>query len=874
MPTSRFVRPRSLAFAFAILLAGIAAPAAAAEESCAYDPATKAVTAVIAADGEATLAVVSGALWFGSVPAPCGAATTANTDSIQVSGAPVTAERLTVDQSGGFLGPGASAESNTPEIELSVALGDADDDVVVIGTEGDDRMAMGQNGLSLNSDGDVDVTFAPLPAHVEIQGRVGANILTGRGGWGAGLAFAGAVTLLGGDLADELNGGNGDDEIVGGDGNDVVNGNAGDDQVAGDAGNDKLSGGEGTDYIVGGAGADTFTGGFGNDFMVAFDGEADTSLNGGPDTDLAFVDPGVDPTPSAVEGLIDGPPQESCSYDPGTRTVTARPEPSGEATLKVAASGELLFGFAPHACGGATTTNTDSISVTGYPGLNETLVVDQSEGVLGPGFTSEFNIPEIELATNLGDATDTIVVLGTPGDDVIAPGQNGIALNSDGDVDVTVSPGAFPLEIHVLGGNDFVNGRGQGGAGLHFLGPLTITGGDGDDEIVGSTEADVLDGGPGNDTINAQAGDDLVRGGPGDDFLTASEGNDVVIGGPGADSMSGGFDDDLLDADDGEADVQIHGGPGTDTAYYDANLDPGTIAVENSVADPGEEPPPPPPPPPPGQCEYYGTAKALVATMPTGGTATLAVVGGQIRFGTAPVACGTATTANTDSITVNGPAGTTERLVLDQSQGAFAPGEAAEGNTPEIEMTLALGDAADEIVVLGTAGNDTIAAGANGLSLNNDGDVDVSLSPFPDVLELHGLGGVNFLSGRGGFGAGLAFPRRLVFHAGPNGDEMNGAGLDDVFFGGAGNDLVFAFGGNDQLFGGAGNDSLSGSDGNDTIVGGAGADDLLGGFDDDTLEADDDEADVQIHGGPGIDTAYVDDGLDPATIAVETRIPR
>lgn len=47
--------------------------------------------------------------------------------------------------------------------------------------------------------------------------------------------------------------------------------------------------------------------------------------------------------------------------------------------------------------------------------------------------------------------------------------------------------------------------------------------------------------------------------------------------------MNGGFDDDVLNADDDdEADVQIHGGPGT--AYYDAGIDPATIAVESPVA--------------------------------------------------------------------------------------------------------------------------------------------------------------------------------------------------------------------------------------------------------------------------------------------------
>jgi Ca2+-binding RTX toxin-like protein len=323
-------------------------PAAAAAESCTYDPATRVVTATITPGSEATLKVApTGELLFGLAPAPCGAATTVNTNSIQVSGAAGSVETLTIDESEGFLGPGFSAEGNISEIEVAAALGDAGDELVLIGTAGNDAIAMGQNGLSLNSDGDVDVTFAPLPGHVEIRGLGGVNQLTGRGGWGAGLAYAGAVTLVAGDLGDELNGGNGNDTLTGGAGNDTLNGNSGADRLEGAGGNDKLSGGEAADHMDGGTGSDTFTGGFGNDFLQAFDGQADASINGGPDTDLAFYDPGVDPNPVATESSVGGPPNESCSYDAATKAVTARPEPGGTATLKVAATGELLFGFAP-----------------------------------------------------------------------------------------------------------------------------------------------------------------------------------------------------------------------------------------------------------------------------------------------------------------------------------------------------------------------------------------------------------------------------------------------------------------------------------------------------------------------------------------------
>ncbi|HXV33383.1 MAG TPA: calcium-binding protein, partial [Gaiellaceae bacterium] len=338
--------------------------------------------------------------------------------------------------------------------------------------------------------------------------------------------------------------------------------------------------------------------------------------------------------------------------------------------------------------------------------------------------------------------------------------------------------------------------------------------------------------------------------------------------------MLGGNHDDFIDANDDAADVQIHGGPGVDTAWYDAGIDPGLTAVENSVADPGEEPPPPPPPPAPGECEYRPGTLEVVATMPAAGEATLAVVGGEIRFGATPIPCGTATTLNTDSIAIGGAPGTAERLVVDQSAGLLAPGAAGEGNDPEIELALALGGADDEVVFVGTAAGDTMAAGLNGVSLNGDGDVDVTFDVLPGRIELRGEGGANFLSGRGGFGAGLAYLGILTLVGGDLADELNGGNGNDVIQGGGGADAISGYAGNDQIDGGAGDDTITGSDGDDSIVGGAGADAMSGGFGNDVLEADDDEADVQIHGGPGSDTAYYDAGVDPATIAVENPIPR
>ena len=102
-------------------------------------------------------------------------------------------------------------------------------------------------------------------------------------------------------------------------------------------------------------------------------------------------------------------------------------------------------------------------------------------------------------------------------------------------MDVTFSPAAFPLEVYLLDGDDYFNGRGEGGAGLHFLGPMTIDGGPGSESLArGSSEPDVITGGPGNDRIDAQDAADVVDGGEGDDVISAGGGNDEITGGPGS----------------------------------------------------------------------------------------------------------------------------------------------------------------------------------------------------------------------------------------------------------------------------------------------------------------------------------------------------
>ena len=80
--------------------------------------------------------------------------------------------------------------------------------------------------------------------------------------------------------------------------------------------------------------------------------------------------------------------------------------------------------------------------------------------------------------------------------------------------------------------------------------PAHILGTNGDDQIVGTSDADVIFGLNGNDVILGQGGDDIICGGNGDDVLRGRGGADRINGGNGDDVLWGGSDegDQLLGA--------------------------------------------------------------------------------------------------------------------------------------------------------------------------------------------------------------------------------------------------------------------------------------------------------------------------------------
>jgi Ca2+-binding RTX toxin-like protein len=117
----------------------------------------------------------------------------------------------------------------------------------------------------------------------------------------------------------------------------------------------------------------------------------------------------------------------------------------------------------------------------------------------------------------------------------------------------------FIEQVRLTGGT----GANRFDAGPFSLGPITMIGGAGNDDLVGGHQGDSLLGGDGRDTIFGQWGADFVDGGNGDDELyDGASTNNTIIGGSGNDIISSGSDADFIDG--GNGDDAIYGGPGPD----------------------------------------------------------------------------------------------------------------------------------------------------------------------------------------------------------------------------------------------------------------------------------------------------------------------
>jgi VCBS repeat-containing protein len=309
---------------------------------------------------------------------------------------------------------------------------------------------------------------------VNIQNVIGSNYndnLTGNNVANVLSGGDGDDTLSGNGGNDTLDGGAGVDHLYGGDGNDTLYGGAGDDTLYGDEGNDILYGGTGVDHLYGGAGDDILDGGDDNDFLYGGAGN-DTFIGGG----------GAD--------AMDGGDDTTMDSGYGINTVT--------------------YAASPEATAGGGGVTVDLYTGTGRFGDAEGDTYVRIQNVTG----SDFN------DTLIGDSNDN-TLLGGAGDDTIEGGAGNDTLDG-GTGNNTVSyaylTGLATKDVTV----NLITGIGNAGSGdFDTLSNFqNITGGDGNDTLIGDNNNNTILGGTGNDVLTGNGGNDILDGGTG--FNTVS----------------------------------------------------------------------------------------------------------------------------------------------------------------------------------------------------------------------------------------------------------------------------------------------------------------------------------------------------------------
>jgi Ca2+-binding RTX toxin-like protein len=294
-----------------------------------------------------------------------------------------------------------------------------------------------------------------------------------------------------------------------------------------------IFGGQGTSTIISGSGDDIV---FGHSGEVIYDNAQNQPVtilgNGGP----GDTNNGVDIPPSIIattSSSIAG----SVTISAGPSTTTTTPTPSGGAIFGAGspADSNIVFG---EGAGTITGGAGNDIIFGGYG----TISLSNGQPTLLQS-TLAYNVGNEKITGGAGSD----IVIGGPGANTLTGGlANTVLIGSSGQISFSAG--------RVV--NITTTMPGVGAAD-------NITGGPGNDIILGSAGADTIDGGSGNDLIVGHDGVvSVAQGLPlsatssdpsvgGNDNITGGSGNDVIMAGTGNNIISGGSGDDVLIGHDG-----------------------------------------------------------------------------------------------------------------------------------------------------------------------------------------------------------------------------------------------------------------------------------------------------------------------------------
>jgi Ca2+-binding RTX toxin-like protein len=414
-----------------------------------------------------------------------------------------------------------------------------------------------------------------------------------------------AETILGYGGNDVIDGGGGDDELVGGLGNDTLIGGAGNDrldELGLQEGNDALSGGDGDD-IIGAAGVDVIDGGAGTDkvnLSIVSGNASVTTLGMDTNTGVTLAN-GLVLRNVEILALYTGAGDDALTITKagaygslfyagaGTDTLSADFSQSAADWNLLPGNPSLIGQFANYSLSDVerfiVSTGSGADALRGGSGddiLSAGAGNDYLEGGSGTnllnggagddGFGVRGGVDTIDGGAGIDTVHVTAVGAATVNWSTLVSGSfNGstfqnvekYTLTGDGFESLTVQlTGPLTAGGAIHGGTygldrmvaDFTGSNvsvdlgfyelQSGGRSLYIDGieQFIVTGGSGNDSLIGRAGADTLNGGAGNDYLRGDGGNDVLNGGAGDDAVLCASYLDW-----GVDSIDGGADVDRLD---------------------------------------------------------------------------------------------------------------------------------------------------------------------------------------------------------------------------------------------------------------------------------------------------------------------------------------
>lgn len=346
----------------------------------------------------------------------------------------------------------------------------------------------------------------------------------GGGGWmNYAYGIYGGYTIANGVVIENATGGAGNDSITGNDVANILDGRDGNDTIVGGAGDDILIGGAGTNSLDGGDGNDTFRAGSGADAMI-----------GGAGTDFADYRTSGALAINLVTGSHSG--------------AAAGDSFSGVEVFMLGAGGDS---FVVGSTGATVLAGGGIDFLTGGSGLDDLRGEDGDDIVSG------------------GDGTDSLDggagadwLRGDNGDDTLSGGDGDDRVEGGAGGDVL--KGGLGADILDGGsGTDTADYRDAGSTTINLATGVNGGGAAGDT----LTSIELFNMSQASDSFTGGAGGDYVWGNDGDDFLMGNNGNDHLEGGAGADLIDGGAGADDLYGGAGADEFMFHAANGLDRIY-------------------------------------------------------------------------------------------------------------------------------------------------------------------------------------------------------------------------------------------------------------------------------------------------------------------